>query len=399
VTHNSIRPLLVFVALAASTVGVSAAGETTLHVFRGSGGDGYNPAAGITADQKGNLFGTAYYGGQNTCGGGAGCGTVFQVSPSKGRWKTNTIYSFQDQQDGSHPQSPLAIGKNGALYGSTAGNRDAPNGTVYRLTPQHGTWAFDTIYSFQDAGSGRIDQYAPLIAARNAVYGVTWTGGSSIACGSDGCGTFFKLKPSQTLPWKHVALFSFPGGNGGSLPAWLVSAENGDAVYICTSDGNGAVVRLSPSGQAQKWSETILYRFRGGRDGFRPTNLVVGPNGTIYGTAGHTIFALNPPAGQDKRWSKSTLYTFKHNVASSLTLAQTGSLAGVTFGEFDFGAGTVFQLDPPQVSGDPWSYRIVYNFNQGPSRNPENVVFGKGGNLYGALNGGDSDGGAVFEVN
>jgi glucose/arabinose dehydrogenase len=397
--HVSIRLCLASAALAASAIAVSAATETTLHVFTGSGGDGSNPSAHIVADKKGNLFGTTYYGGQTSCGGGAGCGTVFEVSPGKAGWTTSTIYSFQDQQDGSYPQSPLAIGKNGALYGTTQGNGNAPNGTVYRLTPQNGAWTFDTIYAFQDAGSGRINQYAPLIAGRNAVYGITWTGGSATACGADGCGTFFRLQPSQTLPWKHVTLFSFPGGDGGSLPTWLVSAREGGAVYVSTYDGSGAIVRLSPPAQGQKWSETVLYRFRGGKDGFRTTNLIVGADGTIYGTAGHIVFALKPPASPGDQWTKSTLFTFTHNGASSLALGQTGSLVGVTFGEFDFGAGTVFRLDPPQSSGDPWSFRIVYSFNRrGPSRNPVNVVFGKDSNLYGALNGGDSDEGAVFEL-
>jgi hypothetical protein len=74
-----------------------------------------------------------------------------------------------------------------------------------------------------------------------------------------------------------------------------------------------------------------------------------------------------------------------------------GSLIGAIEGDFDFFAGSVFQLTPP-VSGNTWNYTELWNFNHGPDRNPLNVVTGHGGNLFGVLEGGDSTNGSLFEL-
>ncbi len=40
------------------------------------------PAASLTMDSAGNLYGTTVYGGSyNTCNGGTSCGTVFEITP------------------------------------------------------------------------------------------------------------------------------------------------------------------------------------------------------------------------------------------------------------------------------------------------------------------------------
>jgi hypothetical protein len=80
---------------------------------------------------------------------------------------------------------------------------------------------------------------------------------------------------------------------------------------------------------------------------------------------------------------------------ASLAPGANGTLIGVTEGDFDFFAGNVFQLTP---SGGTWSVRQLWNFNNGPDRNPLGVVAGLDGHLYGTLNGGDSDNGSVFEL-
>lgn len=374
----------------------------TLYVFSGNGGGGAEPEAGITVDATDNLFGTTYLGGNAGCT----CGTIFEVSPIEGGgWNTTTLYSFQDGQDGGYPQSPLAMDRSGALYGSTMAAANAPGGNAYRLIPQQGGgWTFETLYAFQGTSDGYINPYAPVIAHDHSLYGITLTGGGT-GCGGAGCGTLFKLVQPENgnTPWRHVVLFSFPGGDGGSVPQWIVpSGKKNGAVYVATSDGSGAIVRLAPSlFPGGGWTESVLYRFAGGKDGFGPSNLVVGADGTIFGTGGigtsqaGIVFALTLSGNPDGTWTKTTLHEFKGYGPTALTTAPGGALVGVTFGDFDFNAGTVFGLAP----GNPWTYTRFYDFNRGaPSRNPENVVFGKGGHLYGVLNGGDSNDGAVFEL-
>lgn len=52
-----------------------------LYSFLNDGKDGAGPAAGLTPDGKGSVFGTAFIGGLISGGCGAGCGTMFKLTP------------------------------------------------------------------------------------------------------------------------------------------------------------------------------------------------------------------------------------------------------------------------------------------------------------------------------
>jgi uncharacterized repeat protein (TIGR03803 family) len=52
--------------------------ETVLYSFTG-GADGSFPVAGLVRDAAGNLYGTAYSGGD--CAYVGGCGVVFKIAP------------------------------------------------------------------------------------------------------------------------------------------------------------------------------------------------------------------------------------------------------------------------------------------------------------------------------
>jgi uncharacterized repeat protein (TIGR03803 family) len=102
--------------------------EENLHFFSG-GKDGALPSAGVIIDSSGNLYGT-------TSTGGAHRGTVFELSPnSNGKWSEKVLHSFSATGgDGIFPYiSPLAIDKEGRLYGTT-GQGGAGFGVVYEVT-------------------------------------------------------------------------------------------------------------------------------------------------------------------------------------------------------------------------------------------------------------------------
>ena len=378
--------------------------KTLVTLLTFDGYDGSNPGR-VVADAKGNLFGTTHYGGN----GEYGPGTVYEMSYTKaGGWALSTLYDFTDADDGGYPDSNPVIGKGGTLYGAALGgsNGKAPGGLVYALEPQSGSWTFETLYDFQGTNDGNVELYSPLLTRNGKVYGVTPDGGSGTKCGSHGCGTLFKLEPPSGggSPWHHRVLFSFSGGSSGSVPTSLVSSGSAGGVYVATDGGNGAVVSLAPGAPGQGWTETVLYSFAGGNDGEGPGSLVVAADGTIYGVAGGgsngagIAFSL---AQSNGTWIKTTLYNFSGDYGpSSLTLAPQGGLIGTVFGDIDLYFGNVFQLSPPKLPGRSWKYRLLYDFNSqgGPSINPNNVVFGKGGHLYGTLEGGDSNDGAVFEL-
>jgi len=83
-------------------------------------------------DSAGNLYGVLPHSGANDCG-PSYCGAIFQLSPSNGGWKENTIFSF-DGANGYIPQGGLLLGKNRALYGTTFEGGGADNGTVFALS-------------------------------------------------------------------------------------------------------------------------------------------------------------------------------------------------------------------------------------------------------------------------
>jgi hypothetical protein len=434
--HSAIRAFAMAGVLFASSVQPSGAQSPasarlqTLHVFSG-GSDGSNPAGGLISAPDGTLYGTTYFGGSSSriCL-GIGCGVVFQVRPPAvegGHWAFATIYRFQGAGDGELPTSPLARDDgSGALYGTTFGDRIVPNGNVFRLAPPAAggadAWTFENIYIFRGGADGTlIDASTSLVVANGLVFGITRDGGSSAGCGSHGCGTFFVLTPpaASGAAWTKAVLFSFPGGVGGGAPISTTGFDASGAIDIATTDKHGAIVRLSPpsaetaTGRVMSWTERVLYRFSGGLDGDLPFALVLGRHGTVDGVAGDgsyqggIAFELSPPAVPAAPWRKRTIYAFKpggfngNGGPSSLAAAPNGALVGARFGDVDFGAGAIFRLAPPDTAGSAWEFSTPWNFNTegGPSRNPESVVPGAFGGLYGVLNGGDSDFGAVFALN
>jgi uncharacterized repeat protein (TIGR03803 family) len=96
--------------------------------------DGSAPAANLTLDAAGNLYGTAYYGGNaKYCA--PGCGVVFELTPnSKGGWEESVLHRFFDHP-GSHPSAGLILDVAGNLYGTTSGDGTTTFGSVFEITP------------------------------------------------------------------------------------------------------------------------------------------------------------------------------------------------------------------------------------------------------------------------
>lgn len=108
--------------------------ESTLYRFCQLEGcpDGANPAAGLTFDQAGNLYGTTLSGGYDdtNC-----CGVVFKLTPtSGGGWKETVVHVFADHP-GAFPYAGLILDSAGNLYGTTSGDGRTTFGSVFEITP------------------------------------------------------------------------------------------------------------------------------------------------------------------------------------------------------------------------------------------------------------------------
>ena len=115
--------------------------EKILHSFT-SATTGDDPAAGVTLDSSGNIYGTTASGGkyltqcQNSKGTAVGCGTVFELpvdqTTTGETYKYKLLWSF-DNTDGAVP-SNLVLDSSGHLYGGAGGGAYG-QGAVFEVNP------------------------------------------------------------------------------------------------------------------------------------------------------------------------------------------------------------------------------------------------------------------------
>jgi uncharacterized repeat protein (TIGR03803 family) len=204
-----------------------AGNETTLYSFTG-GSDGGAPFAGLVLDSKGNLYGTAQF------GGAAFAGVVFQVDPSG----TETVlYSFAGGTDGGSPSAGLILDSAGNLYGTTFSGGANGLGTVFEVTP---SGAETVLHSFAGGADGLNPQYASLVRdAAGNLYGTTPGGGAH------SIGVVFKVDPQGV----GTVLHSFNHGDG-ELPNGTLALDSKGNLYGTTvyggAYGGGVVFKMAP---------------------------------------------------------------------------------------------------------------------------------------------------------
>jgi uncharacterized repeat protein (TIGR03803 family) len=207
------------------------------------GVDGAYPVGGVIFDQAGNLYGT------NTSYGDCGFGTVFQLTPSGSGWTEKLLHQFCGGTDGADPASTLIMDEAGNMYGATPGaypGYGSQRGSAFTLTPSSGGWNYSPIYTFSEYGGGPA---ASLVMDQAGnLYGTTVTGGNP-GCGSYGCGTIFKLSPSNGS-WTYTELYDFTGGNDGSNPySNLVMDASGNFYGTASTggqSGHGVIFEFTP---------------------------------------------------------------------------------------------------------------------------------------------------------
>jgi len=161
--------------------------ETVLHAFTG-GNDGAVPTASLVIGKNGELYST-------TAGGSSGYGTVFKLTPpasSGGPWTEAVLYGFAGGSDGGSPNG-VVIGKDGVLYGTTGDGGTSTFGTVFALKPSTspgGAWTETVLYSFTGGSDGGFPNASLAIGKSGALYGTTSWGGAP-----SNTGTWFELNP------------------------------------------------------------------------------------------------------------------------------------------------------------------------------------------------------------
>ena len=327
------------------------------------------------------------------------------------------LYRFTGGQDGNNPLG-LTFDASGNLYGTTSiggytGGACNPVGypgcgTIFKLSPQGDSWTFSSLYSFQGYPNDGGNPTGPPVISNGVVYGATLYGASC-----QYCGTIFRYGPSP-IPsgWTERIQHQFQGPPDGQLPSGghLVSDRNGNLFGMTQAGGGGSgtVYELTRSGVT--WSESVIYNFLGGSDGWGPVGgLTIDDAGNLYGMTEHggsthwpgfgTVFMLTH---SQSGWTKTTLYRFQGRMdgeypMGTLTIDSAGNLYGAS--SFAYSglamAEAVFMLTP---NGGNWSFKVLHNFLH--RENPgNNMVLDANGNLYGLTQfGGCCSLGTIFKL-
>jgi uncharacterized repeat protein (TIGR03803 family) len=164
--------------------------ETVLYSFGAQANDGVNPYSDLIFNGS-SLIGTTIYGGKSTTG-TTNNGAVFQLTPnSGGSWTETTIFAFTGGNDGCNPAAGVTADPLGNLYGTAS--QCPPEGywgSVYELSPPASgtTWNETTLYDFEGDSDGDVDGGNPmgtvLISANRVLYGTSSCENCSTLAGS-----------------------------------------------------------------------------------------------------------------------------------------------------------------------------------------------------------------------
>ena len=323
----------------------------------------------------------------------------------------SVIHTFTGGNDGGIPGPGLAMDRAGNLYGAAGYGGTHQRGSIFRLTRHGASWIFTPLYQFfaQDG----FYTAALAIGPDGVLYGVNSEGGAGGNCGSNGCGTLFKLTPPPTncpgnaCPWRLTVLYRFTGQADGGTPLSLifdqagnlygVAAVGGNLTRQCSSYGCGVVFKFTRSNGI--WIESVLYSFVGApSDGSYPVgNLTFDASGNLFGatriggsaTSG-TIYELSPtPSG----WTETILHSFSqypqtepHLPEGGLVFDNAGNLYGMTYSGGSATWGTIFATTPPARGS---LTTVIHNFDGsfGDAYPDAGLSTDAAGNLYGTTSG------------
>lgn len=389
----------------ASAFRVALNGQISRVASLGTNAGGFNPTGLARSAFDNQIYGS-------TKGGGAhGTGTIFRVDETGAR---TVIYDFpvtdanRANQIGAHPEGRLAVGADGALYGTTQSGGESGRGAIFKVTPQGVATA---LVQFDSAAGGPYSPQGLIVGPDDAFYGVAFGGVSP----NDG-GLIFRV----TTAGEYSVLHSFPGidvgpdtNNGGALPVGALFVGSDGLLHGQTAaggaSGQGVIFSISTGGvfTVRRVLDTNVGN---GFDNVVGTSGIFAedPSGNLYGTTAHgsngagALFRLAP----DNTFA--VLHTFVNDPLNtgthegeqpnSLHRLANGDLLGTTYGGGPFGGGTLFRYSAGGVFTRLASFGEPLRGQQGLGNRPAGALVSiAGGDFLGVTEFGEPGaGGAIF---
>jgi len=380
----------------------TASGYEVLHSFDMSTDGGW-PVAGLIEDSDGWLYGTA------SVGGSGSAGTVFKVNKDGSGYQV--LQHFRGYPDeGSTPESALALGTDGYLYGTTSAGGSAAYGTVFKLK-KDGSQG-EVLHHFQGSGYTTDGFYpkAGLVfdSAGEWLYGTTERS-------TAGWGTVFKVYKNVVADG-YTVIRNFTGTDGVAPSSRLLMGSAGWCYGTAAGGGPvtsyGTVFKFNCSDPGTTLE--VLTNFTSGptNGAFPRVGLALGSDDHLFGTTTGggtadqgTVFKVNKtgsgPFGSGPYdcqlvWSFKTEGGDGADAQTPLVADRDGWLYGVTKGGGEYRLGTVFRTQKQE--GGTYTYEVLHSFGgpdvetigpNGPSRAPDGhtprggLLLASDGKLYG----------------
>ncbi len=290
------------------------------------------------------------------------------------------IYSFAGDADGEYVDSDLVIDRAGNIYGTSVQGGAFGTGTVFQLTPSAAGWIHTVLYSFTGGADGGQPYKGVVLDGQGNLYGTAVVGGTGGSCVEAGCGVVYKLSNSGGV-WTETVIYNFTGGNDGYGPGAPLVFDKAGNLYGTTPTGGaraqGVVFQLRPV--SGTWKFKLLHTFTGGADGgggsagrLLPDNL-----GNIYGVAtvggaygSGTAYRLSQ--GTNGSWTFKTLYAFKGQPDAGFPYGGlVRDQSGNLYGTTYYdGANDLGSVYVLHpMPGDVWKEKVLHSFSAGSGGN------------------------------
>jgi uncharacterized repeat protein (TIGR03803 family) len=400
-----LRPT-VFLILLCAALAIASPAQTFTKLADFNLNMGANPGSPLTQGLDGNFYGTA--GNYGVYGAGA----FIKVTPSG---TLSYLYEFcldniLNCPDGAYPSGAVALGVDGDLYGTTAGNLEAGIGSIYKITPAGSLTTLTNFNSCTANVCSASPRYGVTLARTGDFYGPSLAGPNSPAAFDD---LIFAISSSGKFnnvlivcPDQICPVDAGPSGT-------LLQASDGDLVGPGPGGANGwgAIYKITPSG-----TPTVIYSFcdnstcHDGEGANSPlANNIAGDffGTNTYGGAGAnctlsqgcgTAFKVTPGGGG----ALIKLHDFcsapgcaDGSTPNALIQALDGNFYGTTSGGGNSeGDGTVFKLSPGGL------FSVLHRFSGTDGATPITALLqATDGNLYGTTShGGTGGGGTIFRI-